>query len=220
MNPFEQYTSPGKPDEHVARLLEKLGLPESLPVRVDLRVENYAWFLNCYGNVREKVRRDGGEIVYGWAILNYRITYEAEHHAVWKSPEGELIDITPREDYALSYMMFVEDVDQPTGTKIVDNVRINVTANRLVDLYMEICSQITQLSNLGKLINGELMIDRNAGIAYQTAHEMKRELARFIWNGGTYKAPCCCGQDKRFKNCHGQMIREDLAYFSRIFGLE
>jgi hypothetical protein len=52
----------------------------------------------CYANCLEKVSKDGGAVVYGWVFSG---RWEHAHviaaaHAVWESPEGDLIDITPR----------------------------------------------------------------------------------------------------------------------------
>jgi hypothetical protein len=52
----------------------------------------------CYTNCRAKVARSGGSIQYGCTFagelsLDYVI---ATGHAVWRSPDGDFIDITPR----------------------------------------------------------------------------------------------------------------------------
>jgi hypothetical protein len=45
--------------------------------------------------VNRKVTREGGRIVYGWAIWEWpRVFLEAEHHAVW-SDGDRLVDVTP-----------------------------------------------------------------------------------------------------------------------------
>ena len=56
----------------------------------------------CYQNVEDKVARDGGSAQYGWHFshkyapgiseVGYLV---ATHHAVWRSPKGQLIDVTP-----------------------------------------------------------------------------------------------------------------------------
>lgn len=55
---------------------------------------------NCISNVMSFVERQGGSVIYGWyfghreseKFGNYLI---ATHHAVWRAPNGNLIDITP-----------------------------------------------------------------------------------------------------------------------------
>src|SRR6516165_9247279 len=49
----------------------------------------------CLGNVEAAVSQFGGEIVLGWHVARNREFLSLCHHAVWKSPSGELVDITP-----------------------------------------------------------------------------------------------------------------------------
>lgn len=55
---------------------------------------------DCYRNCLFKVARDGGEVVVGWRrtpATNIRpLIASLDHHAVWRSPSGELIDISRR----------------------------------------------------------------------------------------------------------------------------
>jgi hypothetical protein len=53
----------------------------------------------CFYNNAHIMRARGGETVYGW-IIWYRPGFyiEAEHHAVWRSPNGDLFDYTPTPD--------------------------------------------------------------------------------------------------------------------------
>lgn len=51
----------------------------------------------CFDNSVAQAQRHGGEAVYGWAIWRWPGRwFEAEHHAVWRSPVGDLLDITPQ----------------------------------------------------------------------------------------------------------------------------
>ena len=49
----------------------------------------------CFDNCTRKVIAAGGAVQYGWAFCVYERLLQAFHHAVWRSPEGVLIDITP-----------------------------------------------------------------------------------------------------------------------------
>lgn len=52
----------------------------------------------CYANCTDKVTSGGGAVVYGWVFSGrWEHAYViATAHAVWRSPSGDLIDITPR----------------------------------------------------------------------------------------------------------------------------
>jgi hypothetical protein len=64
-----------------------------------LRPEPWAEPRWCMHNVREKVELDGGRARYGWTFNIRRgpagpyITLA--HHAVWNTPDGKLVDVTP-----------------------------------------------------------------------------------------------------------------------------
>lgn len=55
---------------------------------------------DCYRNCLNKVARDGGEVVVGWRLTRASegsaLIASLDHHAVWRSPIGELIDISRR----------------------------------------------------------------------------------------------------------------------------
>jgi hypothetical protein len=69
--------------------------------RVDAKMEAYSREDNCYVNCMMKIERDGGEVTVGWrkdpglAGVSPIISI-LTHHAVWKSPQGALRDITPQ----------------------------------------------------------------------------------------------------------------------------
>jgi len=72
---------------------------------------------HCYDNVRHYVQNHGGDALYGWIIWeNTRFKLEAEHHAVWKSPWGEIFDITPRVDREAT-VLFLSDPARPYDFK-------------------------------------------------------------------------------------------------------
>jgi hypothetical protein len=79
--------------------------PMRLPVEPDL-YGLYGW---CSDGVLEKVKNDGGGIVFGWTIWEWpRVLLTAEFHAVWSAPNGELADITPK-PHGETDIVFVPD---------------------------------------------------------------------------------------------------------------
>jgi hypothetical protein len=65
------------------------------------RPEPWAGVLRCFANAAEKVRRERrGKVCYGWTFHDRiaegkGIYLFATHHAVWRAPEGWLVDVTP-----------------------------------------------------------------------------------------------------------------------------
>ena len=48
----------------------------------------------CFANVEHLVREHGGKAVLGWSLYENEFMLEAEAHAVWEDPEGELYNVT------------------------------------------------------------------------------------------------------------------------------
>lgn len=81
------------------------GVPRFVPVSTDA-CGLYGW---CSDGVLEKVKRDGGQIVFGWTIWEWpEVMLTAEFHAIWSGTNGKLIDITPKPQGETS-ILFVAD---------------------------------------------------------------------------------------------------------------
>lgn len=89
---------------------------------------------NCHFNVWVQWDKAGGEPQHGWLLAEDAVQdfAEAQFHTVWRSPDGRLLDITPRAD-AEEHVMFVPDAgrsiqlnDHDGRIAIItyDNVRI------------------------------------------------------------------------------------------------
>jgi hypothetical protein len=62
-----------------------------------------------YENVRAMVRQRGGSIQPGWRLREQATAYvEGALHAVWRGPDGSLVDITPRTD-GETHIIFLSD---------------------------------------------------------------------------------------------------------------
>lgn len=77
----------------------------------------------CSANVQKAVSKFGGEMVTGWLVTDCHWWWQYIHHAVWKTPEGQLVDITPQfaelhGDDALSYLMQRDFWPDPSATFI------------------------------------------------------------------------------------------------------
>lgn len=82
---------------------------DSLPIYVLVHPDTDFLPVQCFQNVATKINRTGGEIVYGWEVSQYpRVYLEARHHAIWKSPSGQLIDVTP-EEFGMRRILFLPD---------------------------------------------------------------------------------------------------------------
>lgn len=87
----------------------------SPPVLVPVCPADGAVADDCFLNVRRCVEQAGGQEVVGWLVMLWpRVLAEAVHHAVWRAPEGALVDVTPQPSSLGDRGLFVED--PPNGT--------------------------------------------------------------------------------------------------------
>lgn len=51
---------------------------------------------HCWYNSKIHSDATGGSVVFGWALYaEHDARLMAQHHAVWKTPDGDLVDVTP-----------------------------------------------------------------------------------------------------------------------------
>ncbi len=75
----------------------------------------------CYGNVYMVVQQRGGAAQDGWVLCWWKgHLVEALHHAVWKTPNGDLIDVTAPayEGMVESFVYFIPDDSKGRGASL------------------------------------------------------------------------------------------------------
>lgn len=186
-------------------LISKLKIPEDV-LHVPCRPEPDAPQNECFPLVEEKVRNLGGKRVLGWQIWQTTLLVEAEFHAVWVSPEGEYIDITPK-SLTFSEILFIPDPKAVYEGKQVNNVRINTTRNSLVDEYIAVHDALFRIENRGKrALRYELSLQGREANAHHVLNAAKPMLEMMVLQGDTRKSPCLCGSGRKYKVCHGKKI--------------
>ena len=118
-------------DKYIQKLIEILN-PTHEPIYVDFKAEPEAKPSDCFPIVEQKVENQGGKMILGWQIWKTNNLVEAEFHAVWETPDGDLLDISPKE-IIVDKILFVEDNNLKYEGKQIDNVRLNITKNSIVD---------------------------------------------------------------------------------------
>ena len=90
-----------------AACVEKFG---AAPTLVPVQPARSSEPLRCFWNAAAHAAEHGGAAVFGWAIFEWpHLFWEAQHHAVWQNPAGQLIDITPSAAPGSAKTLFVED---------------------------------------------------------------------------------------------------------------
>lgn len=136
-------------DSQLKRLITFLGLNEAEFCLLEYRKESKfeAEIDNCHLNVLIKCNMDEGNFCFGWMFVqdksqNY---VEAQFHCVWRSPEGNLVDITPR-IFNMERIMFIPDYSRRIQLKKInglpsiitfDNVNNKVPEIKRVGIHLE-----------------------------------------------------------------------------------
>lgn len=177
---------------------------------IEINPEAYSTFDNCFPNVIEKVKRDNGQIIYGWKIHETSFLIEAERHAVWESENQKLIDITPDKSGARDVKFVLDNKDWKYDGQFTDNLRVNKTENTSVDDLILLSETLTKLYQTGR--RGEqdqlLLLDKVLNvIQFLEADKLKR--VQFICSGATPDNLCYCGQ-AIYKECHGKDLKSSF----------
>lgn len=185
------------------QILAKLNTKNPI-IEVPVHVESYSQPDSCFFNVLDKVENDGGDIVYGWKIHQSKILLEAERHAVWRSVEGDLVDITPSSKREASSLFVVEDNGWKYDGKFTDNIRINLTNNPLVDDYILLSETITKLYQTGerKSRMGVSILEPVYNLI-QLFEMDKQYREAFINAGNSIQSTCYCASGQSYNECHG-----------------
>lgn len=192
--------------DNVKRLLAEVGSKYE-PISIKCIPETGAELNDCFSLVETKVAEYGGESILGWHIRESRLLVEAIFHAVWKTLDGELIDISPK-PVPENEITFVPDTSAVYGGKQVDNVRINITGNRLVDDLIEICEASYRLQNKGdRAFQYALTLKGKDAQAHQVFENAKPMLEMMALQGLNHQSSCSCGSSKKYKVCHGKIFR-------------
>lgn len=125
---------------------------------------------NCYWNVLSTVQDHGGELLQGWMIKHWPGLYlAAEHHAVWRCPHGELLDVTQRFPDAGGPTTFAFDSVQTFDAHTSPNVRIEY-------LPLSRDRRVTQLIELSGKLNS-VTIEVNSFLADEVGNFSDTQMA-------------------------------------------
>lgn len=123
---MKRETTPVKISEKILELCNMV-VPGAEPEYIPVEVQTWSRPMECFHNVQRIVREQRGAQINGWAIWQWaNILIEAEAHAIWESPEGKLIDITPH-DNGEKEILFLRDCNMVYSGQSIGNVRLALT---------------------------------------------------------------------------------------------
>ena len=197
--------------------------PEAGPKFVPVRVDQGARHGSCYPNIQQKIGRDGGEMLHGWTVWETPDFFlEAEHHAVWVSPDDEWVDITPHEGE--DSILFLPDPQRKWEGKPIPNQHLALKDDERLHELLRLFDQADQLkikyarkdgrpeiplSEALPLEQRRLQLTQKLGISVQLppprALRQMEFRERRPTNPPTSRTgrndPCPCGSGKKYKKC-------------------
>ncbi|MCK9396887.1 MAG: hypothetical protein M0Q44_15000 [Methylobacter sp.] len=195
---------PAPEDQDVSKLIEAIGI-DAQPIYVAVKPDSRALINECFPNVAEKIKSEGGSQIVGWQIWKTQNLIEAEFHAVWRSDNNELLDITPK-PVPFSEILFLEDKGRVYSRSQVDNIRINISGNSLVDDLISVCEMLFKIENKGsRAYEYQLALSGEELKIWEILQEMKKGLSLMLSQGLTKHQGCFCGRDK-YRKCHGKFL--------------
>lgn len=201
--------TPSEIDNDVERIVQQIGTG-TRPIFLDVIPEPYAKAGECFPAVEEKIRLDGGRQQYGWQIWKTDILVEGEFHAVWVSHDGQLSDITPKQ-IPIDRILFLPDTNASYRGCQIDNIRLNITNNRLVDEFIGVSEAIFRIENKGeRATQREISLPREEAQLHQTLHAIKAAIWLMLQQGQSRNSPCFCQSTKKYKHCHGALLADAL----------
>ena len=196
-------TTPRRIAPPVRRLIETL-TPGGQARYLAVHPEPDAAVNGCFSNVRAKSERDGGRMLCGWQLWEWpQVLVEAEFHAVWLSPQGRMEEITPK-PHGETSVLFVPDERRSYDGQVVDNVRMALHGDQLIEHFIRVSRAIAQAVADG---------GRDRGPPEQIAplRQAQRFLGCSIHSGLREHDPCLCGSGSRYRRCHGHELEQALA---------
>lgn len=161
---FDERT-PKEITDEIKRFCEEV-TPGEQPFFVPVRPESGAVTSECHPNVERHVKAQGGEAVYGWIIWQSPAVLHAEFHCNWRSPDGKLIDITPKADGEAEILFLPDQRHQWSGWAVPCRRKARRTDPMLAQ-FISVMDQIARIQS--KYLAGQPVspIDANRLIGLQ-----------------------------------------------------
>jgi hypothetical protein len=207
MNKYVRPVTPAEVSKSIQKLCAEI-VNDATPFHVDVLPNHGEPANECFNVVRRQVDKLGGESIVGWSIWEVPTVFvEAEFHAVWRSPSGEYIDITSKNN-PTNRILFLPDPFRTYDGRSVNNIRRPISGEPVLLRFFGAFDRKYELLNRGARANehGELKLE---GSEAQEYHAIENDLAELsIHVLGLYPQvglymPCLCGSGKKVKWCHG-----------------
>jgi len=161
---------------------------------------------SSYNNVKNKVARDGGNIVYGWAVSSGDFICEGEHYAVWEDNDGNLTDITPHQPEA-DNLLFIPDDRYSYEGKHIAGIRVSAGDNPLIAHLILLSDMKDFLLQFATRVDDEnINFNTYTGNMYNHYNALRENVLLYLADGGKMGTPCYCKSLRPYSKCHGKNL--------------
>lgn len=189
-------TTPASISAKVHDLRSKIGV-STAPVFIPVQPASNSLIDECHRNVFTQVESQGGEVVHGWCVWEHPCRLiEAIFHTVWRSPAGNLIDITPHRD-GEQRILFIPDPTRKYEGRPIDSFRVPLANDRRILRAIRMNEDFDKLRHKHLLPDGRAAVPASEVIAVALRHTERND-------------PCVCGSGKKFKRCCGPPPEAEL----------
>lgn len=193
----------------VAQLLVRIPTataPSCVPVRpVPGSLKN-----ECFSNVQKHAAEHGGSLVCGWSIVEWPgVFLEAEFHGVWRSPDGELVDVTPNQ-LEVAEILFAPDPGRTFEGWSVNNVRHLLTESPEVRELDAIQNELFQIRAEHETPYKPTLslTPAEARRLFELEDRARALRGRIRPYRPGRNEPCSCGSGAKYKKCCGASTAE------------
>ena len=207
INYFNMISIPQLNDSDLIKIIKLIKL-EAEPIMVNVKPEEYSIVNECFPNVKKKIERDGGRQIIGWQVWKTKIMIEAEFHAVWESQDGNLIDITPKQ-IPMSMITFLPDAQRNYEGQQVNNIRLNITDNLIVDDFIGMAKVEFDFLNKGdRKFQHKVALNESEQQEYNIIRICKDNLELMVFRDQSRRSVCFCGSGNFYEDCCYQIVKE------------
>jgi hypothetical protein len=151
MSLIPKSTTPKVIEAEVAKLLDYLELDPSTAARLKYTAPTtFTPELSmCHFNAWLQHRDQGGSVQIGWILWQMKeLSFcEAMFHAVWVSPENQLVDVTPRQD-GEEEVLFVPDDRFPVSMRVMDGAPVIDTFDNIQVMRGEVKQGLREIRKI------------------------------------------------------------------------
>jgi hypothetical protein len=170
-------------------------ISEYEPVFVPVTADPKSLINECFYNVDAYIIEHGGQRVLGRSIWQRaNVLIEAEAHAVWESPTGEMMDVTSHTN-GVSAVLFLADPKMTYDGNVIPNIRKALTLSPLVAEFISLYNERDQIAA------------ETPGSAYSVSRTMlirMHEIEQIFNQRVGRNDPCPCQSGMKYKKCCGK----------------